>query len=417
MYKIENTISAIKLIHPGTIAKRFFIDQDTVKVNGIILEKPFKLQITAVAKVDGRKKKRVLNEEYSGTLKKAINDALAKRDKWMDELKTEIKKGESQKSIKAVIEMLTLSEAFEKYIESQLIKKESNKTKFDDYRMRKLFEKHIEPTLGKAKLDDIDIDDIRKITNKMNVTRAKLGKDGKKIAIGILPNGKTQYEMEIRPAAERTKRTIYQLISPIYTFVNNSNKIKYSVNNPASMSDMPPLENERTVTVGIDAFTKLYNYKDPRFKNMFVWLMHGRRFGEVATLDYGDIDVNEGTYVIRKENNKANKDMTYILTGWQREALLDDIPESGLVFPSVNSPYKRMYSGTITTNHWDLNCTMHDLRHIIGNTLVSKGTSIEVIGRILGHKPQKNIITNRYAEVSAEAANGALVNMLEEVLV
>jgi len=57
MYKIENTTSDIKLVHPQSIADRFFLDDDTVKVSGIILSKPYKLQITAVAIVRGEAKK------------------------------------------------------------------------------------------------------------------------------------------------------------------------------------------------------------------------------------------------------------------------------------------------------------------------------------------------------------------------
>ena len=277
--------------------------------------------------------------------------------------------------------------------------------------------KHIQPTLGKANLDDIDPEDIAAITNKMYVERAELDSDGNKIAIGIFSNNKARYKMEKRPATERTKRTIYQLISPVYNFVNGSNKIKYTVANPASMKDLPEIENERTVTVGIDAFTKLYNYDDPRFRNIFIWLMHGRRFGEVASLDFSDIDIQAGTYTIKAENNKARTKMKYILTKWQRESLPEELPESGLVFPSVNNPNKRMYSGTVTTNHWGLPCTLHDLRHIIGNTLVNRGVSIEIIGRILGHKPPKKVMTYRYSKVSPEAASEALTKMLKEVLV
>jgi len=49
MYKIENITSDIKLIHPQQIAGRFFIDDKTVKISGIILKKPYKLQITAIS--------------------------------------------------------------------------------------------------------------------------------------------------------------------------------------------------------------------------------------------------------------------------------------------------------------------------------------------------------------------------------
>ena len=49
MYKIQNTTSDIKLQHPKSIANIFIIDDNTVKLSEIILHKPYKLQITAVA--------------------------------------------------------------------------------------------------------------------------------------------------------------------------------------------------------------------------------------------------------------------------------------------------------------------------------------------------------------------------------
>ncbi|MEA1891825.1 MAG: hypothetical protein U9N33_03840 [Campylobacterota bacterium] len=72
MYKIENTISDIKLQHPSKIKPSFFIDDKTVKTKGIILNKPYKLQITAVSKVKGLKKKRV-RSELDETLKRYMN--------------------------------------------------------------------------------------------------------------------------------------------------------------------------------------------------------------------------------------------------------------------------------------------------------------------------------------------------------
>lgn len=59
MYKIQNITPNIKLQHPKSIVNRFIIDENTVKITGIILKKPYKLQITALAIVEGKKKKRV----------------------------------------------------------------------------------------------------------------------------------------------------------------------------------------------------------------------------------------------------------------------------------------------------------------------------------------------------------------------
>ncbi len=85
MYKIENTASDIKLQHPGKIEPRFLADDSTVKIKGIILNKPYKLQITAVGKVNGAKKKRVRSIEYSSTLINALTNAKALRVKWIEE--------------------------------------------------------------------------------------------------------------------------------------------------------------------------------------------------------------------------------------------------------------------------------------------------------------------------------------------
>lgn len=420
MYKIENTVSDIKL-HEQKIAKGSFVAPGVVKITRIILEKPFKLQVTAVAKVDGKKKKRVRSVEYSGTLKEAVADALTLRTAWVKELKGEIKK---PVTVKAVTKMMTLSKAFELYSNAQKIKKGDA---YDDYRQRKLFEKHIAPTLGDANLDDIDAEDIIAITNNMKVTRAEV-KDGKKVPHpdGKYPNGKEKWVMETRPAADRTKRTIYQLINPIYTHINKSNKIKFTVPTPASMTGLEPLENEKEVELPITEFTKLYHYDHELYQKIFVWLMHGRRFGEVASLRYEDIDLEADEYTIRKENNKARKAMTYKLAKWQRDTLPEEFPEplkddegndvSRLVFPSVNNMEKQLNSSTVQA-HFKLDCTMHDLRHILGGALVNSGVSMDIIGFILGHKPDKRNITTRYSKVTPEVANKALVKVLKEVLI
>ena len=404
MFKIENITSDIKL-HDQKIADRFIVSEGIVKTRGIILKKPFKLQITAVSKAGGTKRKRVRSVEYNGTLAEAVKDALRLRDDWKEELKKEAPK----KSDMPVTEMLTLDQAFELYVTAQKSKYKRRGAEYDEYRYRKVYEKWIKAALGKILLDNIDAEDIEAVVNGMTVKRAVYPKEIE----GYFSNGKPRYKTEIRPAAERTKRTIYQLINPIYSYVNNSNKIKLSVASPARMIDLPPLENEKEVTVTIDSFNELYHYDIPRYRDFFVWLMHGRRFGEVASLTYEDIDFDSGTYTIRKENNKARVAMTYKLTKWQFDTL--DSKGKGLCFPSMNSDSRKMNSSTLQA-HFKLGCTLHDLRHVLGTALINSGVSIEVIGRILGHKPTKNVITNRYAKVSAEAAQDALEGVLNDVL-
>jgi len=52
-----------------------------------------------------------------------------------------------------------------------------------------------------------------------------------------------------------------------------------------------------------------------------MFLMHGRRFNEVVTLKWEDIDFTNSTYTIKALNNKARVDMTYHLSNRLKEVL------------------------------------------------------------------------------------------------
>ena len=54
---------------------------------------------------------------------------------------------------------------------------------------------------------------------------------------------------------------------------------------------------------------------------------------------------------------------------------------------------------------------IHDTRHLLGNTMVNKGFSLEAIGKAMGHSSVH--VTKRYAKTDLNTANDVLNGYME----
>jgi site-specific recombinase XerD len=96
-----------------------------------------------------------------------------------------------------------------------------------------------------------------------------------------------------------------------------------------------------------------------------------------------------------------------------------DTKNKGYIFPAITDKNKKMNKGTIR-NHWDkvlkqvnINIRMHDLRHLIGGTLVSNGKTLEQVASVLGHTSTS--VTKRYSKVRQEVAAESLDDFFKRV--
>lgn len=179
--------------------------------------------------------------------------------------------------------------------------------------------------------------------------------------------------------------------------------------NPANITLGTP-DNARNVEIPFEDIQKLYNvllnYKDPKYKEVFKWLVTGRRIGEVLTLKAEDI--HGDYYTVRAENNKAKKDMTYSIPSTINKRSL---PKTGYIHRAVKNPVLQLTKASVdrhwinikkATHLWDLH--IHDLRHIINTTLEDSMVPLEIRSQILGHTGA-GIITNRYSRITKARAD------------
>ncbi len=95
------------------------------------------------------------------------------------------------------------------------------------------------------------------------------------------------------------------------------------------------------------------------------------------------------------------------------------IQEDGFIFHAQKDPSKKMSKETVR-NHWnkileqvDIKIRMHDLRHLIGGTLVSSGKTLEQVASVLGHTSTS--VTKRYSKVRKEVAAESLDDFFKRV--
>lgn len=129
---------------------------------------------------------------------------------------------------------------------------------------------------------------------------------------------------------------------------------------------------------------------DPFYRALFLFALYGRRWNEIRTLTWTDIDFLNNRYTVRAENNKIGQNQTYDLPRPINETLhkiQDD--HVGLVFKSpktskeLYTPKKQLAKLKAHTDIPEL--TMHYFRHILVSAMGETGVAGTVLSASLGH--------------------------------
>lgn len=140
----------------------------------------------------------------------------------------------------------------------------------------------------------------------------------------------------------------------------------------------------------------------------------GMRKGEMLTLKWEHINMEDRYLTIRSENAKSKNKRTIplnntvyeMLSVWQKQN-----PESILVFEKNGSPistYQYQWE-TLLNDAGIENFRFHDLRHHFASKLVMKEADLNVVRELLGHADMK--MTLRYAHLAPEHKSAA-VNLI-----
>lgn len=321
----------------------------------------------------------------------------------------EIKKEENIKAEKAkkaeAIKNITFAEVFEKFLdESKLKKKNPRSWK----REEQLYRLHISSVIGKHQLSKIaEVPHLRNIQKNME----KAGSSPRTIRYALHVVRivfhfamDEKYFSGTNPALERSKKAISKNRTGIEYPQEDNQKERWLEREEAELL-MKELS-KRSVEVHDMAMLALYA---------------GARFGEIAKLTWGNVDIFKGEMKLRQTKN--GKDRNAYMTPEIKQMFARRGPGDAdkLVFPARgkdNEPHymishiyydtvKKLFNaGTTDKKQW---VNFHTLRHTFASWLVSSGVSIYQVKELLGHGDLK--MTERYAHHDRNQLKQAVVKL------
>ncbi|MDD2357249.1 MAG: tyrosine-type recombinase/integrase [Thiovulaceae bacterium] len=351
------------------------IKDDKIVNTNITFTMPYKIQVRASKVLNGKRSinKETMTFNQNTTLLDAIKDASKRYEELMDELNNDIYKSKASDVIKPD---MTFENAW------FLIRNKEAKNGKDNSIECQFYRNWLQPIYNKA-LNKIAPNDIRDIAHTLK--RAN--------------------------RSDRTQRRTYQVVNYIYSEINKSTT-EFVLISPASMKGLPPLRNKTNLDLTLEkskaVAQALRDYPVSPYREIFMWLLHGRRRGEVLSLKWEDINLEDRIYTIKEISNKAGINMTYKLSNrlYATLEVLVDINKidkmKGFVFRSPDN--KKALSEATLRNHWervrnDNNFSftrMHDLRKLLSEYLMNQMLqSDNIVDTALGHIPSG--IASRYA--------------------
>jgi integrase len=132
-------------------------------------------------------------------------------------------------------------------------------------------------------------------------------------------------------------------------------------------------------------------------------LFTGARSGEVTAIEWSQIDW--GRKIVRLPDSKTNVPRTIHLSDAALE-VLRTVPRSGpyvIAGAKEGAPYKNLTRAwTIARRYAGLDdVRLHDLRHSYASLAAGRGVSLQMIGKLLGHRDAAT--TQRYAHLARDA--------------
>lgn len=261
--------SGISYKDDNQIPKSKIQNNKIISTTSIQFKKPFKLHVRA-SKMHNNERlitKKTLSFPNTTTLLDALKEAMKIYEQMM--MDSENKPFIKQDTLKPTMKF---KKVWDLYIADKILEYANNSSKnnYDEKYANQFFDKWITP-IADIPIKDIHRTDITKLKSRM--------KD---------KNGK--------PLADRTKLSIHQYINPVYKYFNLNSS--FELKSPAIITKLDKIsKNTREFDLEIDEIKELFlmlkEYPLSPYREVFMWLMHGRRRKEVLTLKWKDINLDK----------------------------------------------------------------------------------------------------------------------------
>jgi integrase len=155
-----------------------------------------------------------------------------------------------------------------------------------------------------------------------------------------------------------------------------------------------------------------YQYEE--IKNIFAFSLTGRRISEILNLKFSDLNFETNSFKITATNTKGKKELDFEIDDYILEALKSQARLRNIDLYSRSEAKIFTYTRETPRIHFQNilkalklpKIRLHDIRHMLGTTLVQNGIPIQDISRMLGHSSIA-ITEQRYAKTNKDQAKRA----------
>ncbi|MGW8158726.1 MAG: tyrosine-type recombinase/integrase [Desulfoprunum sp.] len=370
----------------------------------------YKLDGKTVSESLGWEGEYIKNEDHARRINQKLRDNRKDRTppftlaEYRQQNEETLQAAREEAAVEAILN-LTFTEVFEKYLVASKLKKRNPRSWKREDQLARL---HIFPVVGSLPLMNVaQVPHIQKIQNSM----AKAG------------------------LSPRTIRYALHVIRIVFNFASDEGlysgpnpaqeKKKTSISSRAAGIEYPQQDNKKDRYLSREEagllLGELAKRSDEVHNMAYLSLYTGMRFGEVANLKWGDVDLFQGVIMLR--NTKSGKDRPAYMNPGVKKLMSSIGPgePDHLVFPArgtdnkphymISSVYykvvKELFNQGVTDKKQWVN--FHTLRHTFASWLVEKDTNLYLVKDLLGHSDLK--ITERYAHIGDNQRRQAVLKL------
>lgn len=389
---------SIEIVNKDCKGMFFNCETDLEKITSVkeankLVGKIFKIQLRT--RVNGKIGKKTFTfESKKITFLKAIEYVASKRTEVRETLKI---KGtlRKEKKVKEPDVKVEEGESFLDKVEIFLETKEISARKSTIQNYSTALNIHSKPLHDKS-IESITIKDIQKIINNMLSNRAD--------ATVVL------YVRTLRAFLAKHKALVINEWNEL-SLPHVDNKVDYTLSLKDTKKIIYAMRNYSGTPVEDGVF---YQYEE--IKNIFTFLLSGRRINEVLQLKYSDINFQDNTFKVPASTSKGKKELVfnlddYLLDAIKSQARLNNVDLSKSLIDQKLFKYTketpRVHFQNLLKSMNLPKLRLHDIRHMIATTLVQNKVPIADISVLLGHS-SITITEARYANKSKDQASRAL---------
>ncbi len=378
-------------------------DITTVKQGNELLKKKKEIKVQLRVKIEGKRGKKNLIFNYHETktnkellFVKSFKDLLDIVDSIRLDIKEKLKAGESLRKKKKIDKIdIKEKETFLDKVDDFLKDKEVSARKSTLQNYETTLRTHSRE-LHDKNFSAITIKDIQKIIHRLL--------DSKKAPATV-----ALYARTLRAFFKTYKKEI-SLDFDDLELPEVDNKVEYTLSLDDTKKIIKVLREYSRIDIGDEVF---YQYEE--IKNIFAFSLTGRRINEILNLRFCDLNFESNSFKIVSTNTKGKKELDFEIDEYILEALksqsrlrnIDLYSKSEAKIFTYTRETPRVHFQNILKALGLPKLRLHDIRHMLGTTLVQNGVPIQDISRMLGHS-SITITEQRYAKTSKEQASRAI---------